>query len=82
MAKRHELKEVLSPQAITEAVNSIWSREIISNEKSFKWLSKLNVPKTLFIANVLTDFLFFLLVSLMMLTGMCEKGKDEQANLY
>ena len=81
MAKRHGLKKVLKPQAITKAVNSIYAKEIISYEKSSKWLPKLNVPETLFIANVLTDFLFFLLVSLMMLTGMCEKGKDEQTKI-
>ena len=86
MAKRHGLKEVLSPTAITKAVDTIWTKEIISgnfkNHCCQNLLSKFNVPKTLFIANVLADFLFFLLVSLMMLTGMCEKGKDEQTNLY
>ena len=85
MAKKHGLKEVLSPTAITKAVDTIWTKE--SNSGNFKnhccqyWLPKFNVPKNLFIANVLTDFLFFLLVSLMMLTGMCEKGKDEQTKI-
>lgn len=85
MAKKHGLKEVLSPTAITKAVDTIWTKEIISgnfkNHCCQNLLSKFNVPKTLFIANVLADFLFFLLVSLMMLTGMCEKGKDEQTKI-
>ena len=78
MAKRHGLKEILSSVAITKAVNSIWKKGIISNGKSSKWLPKLDVPKNLFWANCVTDFIFFVLVSGMMLTAMCEKGRDEQ----
>ena len=81
MAIRHKLKEVLSSQAITKAVHSIWIKEDILDEKNSRWFSKLNVPRTLFIANVVADFSFFLLVSLMMLTGMCEKGKDKQTKI-
>ena len=101
MAKRHELKEILSNMAITSAVESIWIKGVIlSNEtmekpvdtirtneiKCFghgfqnwlpclKLLPKLNVPKTLFYMNVSTDMLFFMLLSLMMLTGMCVKAR-------
>ena len=63
MAKKHGLKEILSNEAITKSVDGIW------NAGSF------NVPRYLFIANVLTDFLFSVLLSMMMLTGMCVKGK-------
>ena len=74
MAKRHELKEVLSNMATEKAVESIWIKEVISDEGNSQWFSKLNVPKTLFFMNVSTDLLFFLLLSLMMLTGMCVKA--------
>ena len=75
MAKRHELKEILSNKATEKAVNSIWIKEVISDEENSKWYSKLNVPKTLFFVNVSTDLLFFMLLSLMMLTGMCGKAR-------
>ena len=81
MAKRHELKEILSNKATEKAVNSIWIKGVISDEENSKWYSKwyskLNVPKTLFFMNVTTDFLFFMLLSLMMLTGMCVKARAQ-----
>ena len=77
MAKRHELKEVLSNKATEKAVNSIWVKEVISDKESPQWYSKLNVPQTLFFMNVSTDLLFFMLLSLMMLTGMCLKARAQ-----
>ena len=76
MAKKHELKELLSHEAITKAVDSIWEQ---TNGITWKLacLRLFCVPKYLFMMNVLADFLFFMLLSLMMLTGMCVKGKDE-----
>ena len=75
MAKRHELKEILSNMATEKAVESIWIKEVISDEGNSQWFSKLNVPKPLFYMNVSTDLLFFMLLSLMMLTGMCLKAR-------
>ena len=75
MAKRHELKEILYNMAIEKAVDSIWTKGVVSDEGNSQWFSKLNVPKTLFYLNVSTDLLFFMLLSLMMLTGMCVKGR-------
>ena len=112
MAKRHELKEILSNMATKRAVESIWIKEVIlddgnshwilSNETTekavdtirtnenkcfgqvfqnwfscFKLLPKLNVPKSLFYMNVSSDLLFFMLLSLMMLTGMCVKARAQ-----
>ena len=112
MAKRHELKEILSNKATEKAVDSIWNEGVISNERNsywilsnettgkavdtkrtneiqsfgngfqnwfpcFKWLPKLNVPKSLFYMNVSSDLLFFMLLSLMMLTGMCVKARAQ-----
>ena len=69
--------KVLSHEAITKAVNNIWDKGIFINNWKFKLFKPLTVPKILFRVNVLTDFLFFMLLSLMMLTGMCVKGRDE-----
>ena len=77
MAKKHELMKVLSHEAITKAVNNIWDIGIFINNGNLKLFRPLTVPKILFRVNVLTDFLFFMLLSLMMLTGMCVKGRDE-----
>ena len=77
MAKRHGLKEILSNKATEKAVNSIWVKEVISDKESPQWYSKLNVPQTLFFMNVSTDLLFFMLLSLMMLTGMCLKARAQ-----
>ena len=112
MAKRHELKEILSNMAITSAVESIWIKGVILDERnshcilsnettekavdtirtkeikcfgngfqnwlpSFELLAKLNVPKSLFYMNVSSDLLFFMLLSLMMLTGMCVKARAQ-----
>ena len=102
MAKRHELKEILSNKAIEKAVESIWIKGVILEETTekavdtirtneikcfghgfqnwlpcLKLLPKLNVPKTLFYMNVSTDLLFFMLLSLMMLTGMCVKARAQ-----
>ena len=103
MAKRHELKEILSNMAIEKAVESIWIKGVIlSNETMekavdtirtneiqcfdhgfqhwfpcFKLLPKFDVPKTLLYMNVSTDLLFFMLLSLMMLTGMCVKARAQ-----
>ena len=77
MAKRHHLKEILSNMAIEKAVESIWIKGVISNEENSQWYTKLNVPKTLFFMNVSTDLLFFMLLSLMMLTGMCVKARAQ-----
>ena len=78
MAKKHELNEILSNEATEKAVNSIWIKGVISDEeKDSKWYSKFNVPKTLFFMNVSTDLLFFMLLSLMMLTGMCVKARAQ-----
>ena len=77
MAKRHELKEILSNMATEKAVESIWIKEVILDEGNSQWFSKLNVPKTLFYMNVSTDLLFFMLLSLMMLTGMCVKARAQ-----
>ena len=78
LAKKHDLKEILSHEAIAKAVNNIWNVGIFLNNWNFKLLRPLNVPKTLFRVNVLTDFLFFMLLSLMMLTGMCVKARAQQ----
>ena len=77
LAKKHDLKEILSHEAITKAVNNIWDAGIFINNWNFKLLRPLNVPKILFRVNVLTDFLFFMLLSLMMLTGMCVKARAQ-----
>ena len=112
MAKRHELKEILSNMATEKAVESIWNKGVILDERNSHWilsnettekavdtirtkeiksfgngfqnwlpsfelLAKLNVPKTLFYMNVSTDLLFFMLLSLMMLTGMCVKARAQ-----
>jgi len=110
MAKRHELKEILSNMATEKAVESIWIKEVILDERNSHWilsnetteeavdtirtneikcfghgfqnwclklLSKLNVPKSLFYMNVSSDLLFFMLLSLMMLTGMCVKARAQ-----
>ena len=69
--------KVLSHEAITKAVNNIWDKGIFIYNLNFKLFQPLTVPKILFRVNVLTDFLFFMLLSLMMLTGMCVKGRDE-----
>ena len=61
--------------ATEKAVESIWTKGLLSDEGDSKWFSKLNVPKTLFYLNVSTDMLFFILLSLMMLTGMCVKAR-------
>ena len=77
MAKRHELKEILSNTATEKAVESIWIKGVITNEGNSQWFSKLNVPKSLFYMNVSSDLLFFMLLSLMMLTGMCVKARAQ-----
>ena len=112
MAKRHELKEILSNMATEKAVESIWNKGVILDERNSHWilsnettekavdtistneikcfgngfqnwlpsfelLAKLNVPKYLFYMNVSTDLLFFMLLSLMMLTGMCVKARAQ-----
>ena len=77
MAKMHCLKEIVSHEAITKAVNSIWKRGIFLNNchYDFKFLRRFNVPRNLFIVNVLADLLFFMLLSLMMMTSMCVKAE-------
>ena len=84
LAKKHGLKEILSHEAITKSVDCIWNEGIFLNYwNNFKWLRPLNVPRRLFIVNVLTDFLFFMLLSLMMLTGMCVKARAQRnENVY
>ena len=112
MAKRHELKEILSNMATEKAVDSIWIKGVILDERNshcilsnettekavdtirtneikcfgqgfqnwfpcFKLLPKFDVPKYLFYMNVSTDLLFFMLLSLMMLTGMCVKARAQ-----
>ena len=107
MAKRHELKEILSNMATEKAVESIWINGVILDEKNshkvtetavdtirtneikcfgqgfqnwfscFKFLPTFNVPKYLFYMNLSTDLLFFMLLSLMMLTGMCVKARAQ-----
>ena len=77
MAKRHELKVILSNMATDKAVESIWIKGVISDESNSKWFSNLNVPKTLFYMNVSTDMLFCMLLSMMMLTGMCVKARAQ-----
>ena len=77
MAKRHELKEILSNKATEKAVKSIWTKGVSFDEGDSQWFSKLKMPKTLFFMNVLTDLLFFMLLSLMMLTGMCVKARAQ-----
>ena len=77
MAKRHELKEILSNMATEKAVESIWIKQNISDEGNSQWFSNLNVPKSLFYMNVSSDLLFFMLLSLMMLTGMCVKARAQ-----
>ena len=76
LVKQNELREIVSHEAITKAVNSIWNQEIFTNNGN-ALLNSLFSPKKLFYLNVLSDFLFFMILSLMMLTGMCNKGKDE-----
>ena len=84
LAKKHGLKEILSHEAITKSVDCIWNEGIfLNNWNNWKWLRPLNVPRILFIVNVLTDFLFFMLLSLMMLTGMCVKARAQRnENVY
>ena len=90
LAKKHGLKEILSHEAITKSVDCIWNEGIFLNHLNnlnhlnhLKWLRPLNVPRILFIVNVLTDFLFFMLLSLMMLTGMCVKARAQRnENVY
>ena len=76
MAKMHCLKEIVAHEAITRAVTSIWRKGIFLNDcfYDFKFLRRFNVPRTLFIVNVFADLLFFMLLSLMMLTSMCVKA--------
>ena len=81
LAKKHHLREILSHEAITKAVNNIWKTGIFINNWNFKLLRPLNVPKILFGVNVATDFLFFMLLSLMMLTGMCVKARAQQIKI-
>jgi len=84
LAKRHDLREILSHEAITKAVNNIWNAGIFTNNWYLftnKLLRPLDVPKILFRVNVLTDFLFFMLLSLMMLTGMCVKARAQQIKI-
>ena len=87
MAKKHGLKEILSHEAITKSVDCIWNEGIFLNDwkmaSTLEWLRPLNVPRRLFIVNVLTDILFFMLLSLMMLTGMCVKARAQRnENVY
>ena len=63
LAQRHELKTMLSHEAVQKAVNNFWKKG-----KLFKF-----APKTIFILNIASDLIFFLLLSLMMLTEMCVK---------
>ena len=77
MAKRHELKEILSNMATEKAVESIWIKGVISDEGYSQWFSKLYVPKFLYYMNVSSDLLFFMLLSLMMLTGICVKARAQ-----
>ena len=77
MAKNHKLKKILSHEAIAKAVDSIWTMEIISNKRNLKWYQNLDVPRTLFLMNATTDFIFFALLSLMMLTGICTKARAQ-----
>jgi len=79
LAKKHDLREILSHEAITKAVNNIWNADV--NNWNMKLLRPLNVPKILFRVNVLTDFLFFMLLSLMMLTGMCVKARAQHIKI-
>ena len=72
----HGLKEILSHEAIMKAVDYIWNVGIfLTNSKLTKFFRRFNVPKVLFFVNFLLDLLFFMLLSLMMLTTMCVKAK-------
>ena len=82
LAKKHELREILSHEAITKAVNTIWDEGIFKNDWNFMLLRPFNVPKILFYVNVLLDFLFFMLLSLMMLTGMCVKARAQRIEIF
>ena len=84
MAKMHCLKEIVSHEAITKAVNSIWRKGIFLNNchYDFKFLRRFSVPRNLFIVNVLADFLFFMLLSLMMMTSMCVKAEVYKKTCY
>ena len=82
MAKKHELREILSHEAITKAVNTIWDKGIFVKDWNFMLLRPFNVPKILFYVNVLLDFLFFMLLSLMMLTGMCVKARAQRIEIF
>ena len=84
IAKMHCLKEIVSHEAITKAVNSIWKKGIFLNNchYNFKFLRRLNVPRNLFVVNVLADFLFFMLLSLMMMTSMCVKAEVLQKDMF
>ena len=75
---------ILSNETTGKAVDTKRTNEIQSFGNGFqnwfpcfKLLAKLNVPKSLFYMNVSSDLLFFMLLSLMMLTGMCVKVRAQ-----
>ena len=83
LAQRHELKTMLSHEAVQKAVNNFWKKGIFSKQwTSFKFLQQINAPKTIFILNIASDLLFFILLSLMMLTGMCRKARASQIRVW
>ena len=82
MAKKHKLKNILSHKAIENAVKSIWKTCFYTkeNEKWYDFVQKWNIPnrpQLLFITNALSDFMFFMLLSFMMLTGICNKARAQ-----
>ena len=66
LSKKHELMKVLSHESTSNAVNSIW-------KKCIKFMNLTLSPRFLFLSNLGSDSLFFLILSFMLLTGMCVK---------
>ena len=69
LSKKHELMKVLSHESTSNAVDSIWKKSIYG-----KFMNLTLSPRFLFLSNLGSDLLFFLIFSFMLLTGMCVKA--------
>ena len=70
LAKNHKLKTIVSHEAISRAVDDIWNEGKTSTKS--RWFNF--TPKTLWILNFIFDTIYFVCLSVMMLTGMCVKA--------
>ena len=70
LAKKHELKTIVSHEAVWRAVDGIWNEDKTSTKSG--WFNF--TPKILLILNFIFDFIYFVCLSVMMLTGMCVKA--------